>query len=85
MKDRIFGVLQILFGNNIKIEPENFHYNFGSMDSYYLEIASKMIEEKKLKFYYEIFNFDKKGIVNGFQIIESRRTKGKIVYEINKE
>ena len=85
MKERIFGALQILFQNKINFEPKNFHYNFGSLDNKYLEIAAKMFTKKKLKVYYQNFIFDKKEIMKGFEIIKSRRTKGKLVYEISTE
>lgn len=85
MKERICGALQILFRNKIKVEKKHFHYNFGSMDSSYLEVAAKMIEEKKLKVHLEKHNFDKKEIYDGFEIIDARRTKGKLVYEIYKD
>ena len=84
MKERIFGALQVLFQNKINIfEPKNFHYHFGSLDNKYLEIAANMFAKKKLKVYYQKFIFDKKEIMNGLELIKSRRTKGKLVYEIN--
>ena len=42
-----------------------------------------MFAKKKLKVYYQKFIFDKKEIMNGLELIKSRRTKGKLVYEIN--
>ena len=73
-----------IFQNKISIfEPKNCHYNFGSLDNKYLEIAANMFAKKKLKVYYQKFIFDKKEIMNGFELIKSRRTKGKLVYEIN--
>ena len=77
--------MQLLIGKRFKIEPEHFHFNFGSQDSKYLEIAVKMIVEKKLKLLFEIYNFNKKEIISCYEIIKSRRTKGKLIIEINKD
>ena len=85
LKQKIFGVLQLLIGKRFKIEPEHFHFNFGSQDSKYLEIAVKMIEEKKLKLLFEPHDFNKKEIISCYEIIKSRRTKGKLIIEINKD
>lgn len=82
---KLYGVLQILIGKKIKIEPSHFHLNFGSQDSSYLEIAVKMLEERKLKTIYEKYDFDKKDIFNSYEISQSRRARGKLVIEINKD
>lgn len=84
-KQKILGALQLLIGKRFKIEPDHFHFNFGSQDSKYLEIGSKMIEGKNLRVLYEPHNFDKKEIISCYEVIESRRTKGKLVIEIKKE
>ena len=52
MKERIFGGLQVLLGKRFNIEKKQFHYSFGSMSYEYLDIAKKMMEENKLKFFY---------------------------------
>ena len=83
-KQKILGALQLLIGKKFKIEPDHFHFNFGSQDSKFLEIGSKMINEKKLRVLYEPHNFDKKEIISCYEVIESRRTKGKLVIEIKK-
>ena len=43
-----------------------------------------MINENKLRVLCEPHNFDKKEIISCYEIIESRRTKGKLVIEIKK-
>ena len=85
LKQKIFGVLQLLIGKRFKIEPEHFHFNFGSQDSKYLEIAVKMIKEKKLKLLFEPHDFNNKEIISCYEIIKSRRTKGKLIIEIYKD
>ena len=85
LKQKILGALQLLIGKKFKIEPNNFHFNFGSQDSKYLEIAVKMIEEKKLKLVFEPHNFEKKEIISCYNIIKSRRTRGKLIIEIYKD
>ena len=44
-----------------------------------------MMEENKLNVFYENHIFDKKDIYEGLELIESRRTRGKLVYEIFKD
>ena len=83
-KQKILGFLQLLIGKRFKIEPDHFHLNFGSQDSRFLEIGSKMIIEKKLRVLYEPHHFDKKEIISCYEVIESRRTRGKLVIEIKK-
>ena len=84
-KQKIFGALQLLIGQRFKIEPKHFHFNFGSQDFNYLELAVKIIKEKKLKLLFEPHDFDKKEIISCYEIIKSRRTRGKLIIEINKD
>ena len=44
-----------------------------------------MFEKKKLKTIYEKHDFDKKDIFDSYEISQSRRARGKLVIEINKD
>lgn len=47
-----------------------------------LELVVKFLENVKAKPVTQVFSFDKKGIQDGFKLLKSRRTKGKIVFDV---
>lgn len=73
-------VLHRLF--QINIERRNFHITLLNWNSQDLEILRKMAEEGKLKPKIHIFNPTEDDVYAAFNLLQSRRTVGKIVFDI---
>jgi len=68
---------------NINLERKDFHITLLNWNTDDLSLLAKMAEEEKLKTHFKTFKFDKKNIDEAFNLLQSRRTVGKLVFEIN--
>ena len=68
------------------IERTDYHFHMLDYTQYKdLELLAKMAEEKKLVPTLNEFDFDKKGVISAFDLLLSRRTRGKIVIKIEND
>ena len=47
-----------------------------------LELVVQLMDKAKAKPLTQVFSFDEKGIQDGFKLLKSRRTKGKVVFDV---
>lgn len=67
----------------INLEKEDFHIALLLWNNKDLAELAKMCEEDKLKTHYKTFKLEKKDVDEAFKSLQSRRTVGKLVFEIN--
>ena len=74
------SIIRKLTGCNF--EKPNFHLTMLDWNNEDLEILRLMAEQGKLKTKIKKFNFEEKDVIDAFDQLKSRRTIGKIVFEI---
>ena len=81
-KEFLGGILTTRLFRNECFEKNNFHLHLLIWKREDLEVIEKMVAEQKLVIKYEtlLFNYDE--IKNGFDKLKSRRTVGKIVFQM---
>ena len=71
-----------LFKAGIKFERKNYHLLLLNWTTEDLELLKKISEKGKLKSKYTTFQLDRLSVNEPFEKLKSRRTVGKIVFEI---
>lgn len=66
-----------------KMKPHRTLILTGSNGRSELEEIAKLLSTSVVKPHLNEFTFDEKGVADGFELLKSRRTKGKIVFNMN--
>lgn len=74
-------ILRTLTG--INIERKDYHITLLNWNTDDLNTLSTMLEEGKLKSKYQTFSLSQEEVVTAFDLLQSRRTVGKLVFAIN--
>ena len=77
------GIMATRVARISMLEKKNFHLHLLEWKREELEDIAKIMRENKLKIRYEKMDFTYDDILGGFNKLKSRRTVGKIVYDIN--
>ncbi len=75
------GILRTF--THINFEKKDFHVTLLDWNTKDLTELAKMSEENKLKTHFKTFSLEKKDVEKAFDLLKSRRTVGKLVFEID--
>jgi NADPH:quinone reductase-like Zn-dependent oxidoreductase len=67
----------------INLEKKDFHVTLLNWNTEDLTELARMSEENKLKTHFKTFKLEKKDVDEAFDLLKSRRTVGKLVFEID--
>ncbi len=81
----IFDFLKAIFRAflGINLEKKNFHITLLKWNTKDLNTLSKIAEERKIKTHIKLFKLNDSDVKDAFNILKSRRTVGKLVFEID--
>ena len=79
------GIFATYISRSCNIEEKDFHLHLLKWNRKDLEELAKMVEEGKLTIRNEIVKFSEDEVIRGFDRLKSRRTVGKIVFDMESD